>query len=305
MMLPQHVRLVDVGPRDGLQNEKATVPTDVKVATDRHARRRGLSRRRGDGVRLAEVGAADGRRRRRDGADRAQGRRSLSGADAEPQGLRGRARRACRRSRRVRRRERNASRARTSTARSPRASSAREPVFDAAKAAGRARARLHLVRARLPVRRRHRSAQGGRGRRRAARDGRVRSLARRHDRHRHRRQDAGAGRASSRSAFRSTRSPVISTTRTARRSPTSTRRWKPASPRSTARWPGSAAVRTRRARPATSRARTSSTCWRVSASRPVSTCESCARAGQYISDFLGRAAGVARRARARREGSAA
>jgi isopropylmalate/homocitrate/citramalate synthase len=30
--LPSSVRLVEVGPRDGLQNEKATVPTDVKVA---------------------------------------------------------------------------------------------------------------------------------------------------------------------------------------------------------------------------------------------------------------------------------
>ena len=30
--LPKHVRLVEVGPRDGLQNEKAVVPTDVKVA---------------------------------------------------------------------------------------------------------------------------------------------------------------------------------------------------------------------------------------------------------------------------------
>ncbi len=30
--LPQRVRIVDVGPRDGLQNEKAIVPTDVKVA---------------------------------------------------------------------------------------------------------------------------------------------------------------------------------------------------------------------------------------------------------------------------------
>src|SRR6476620_4227807 len=29
--LPQRVRLVEVGPRDGLQNEKATVPTEVKV----------------------------------------------------------------------------------------------------------------------------------------------------------------------------------------------------------------------------------------------------------------------------------
>ena len=30
--LPSSVRIVDVGPRDGLQNEKAIVPTDVKVA---------------------------------------------------------------------------------------------------------------------------------------------------------------------------------------------------------------------------------------------------------------------------------
>src|SRR6185312_1592357 len=30
--MPARVRLVEVGPRDGLQNEKAMVPTDVKVA---------------------------------------------------------------------------------------------------------------------------------------------------------------------------------------------------------------------------------------------------------------------------------
>ena len=30
--LPHAVRLCEVGPRDGLQNEKAMVPTDVKVA---------------------------------------------------------------------------------------------------------------------------------------------------------------------------------------------------------------------------------------------------------------------------------
>jgi hydroxymethylglutaryl-CoA lyase len=30
--LPARVRIVDVGPRDGLQNEKEVVPTDVKVA---------------------------------------------------------------------------------------------------------------------------------------------------------------------------------------------------------------------------------------------------------------------------------
>ena len=32
MKLPQRVRLTDVGPRDGLQNEQASVPADVKVA---------------------------------------------------------------------------------------------------------------------------------------------------------------------------------------------------------------------------------------------------------------------------------
>ena len=32
MALPSKVRLVEVGPRDGLQNEKTMVPTDVKVA---------------------------------------------------------------------------------------------------------------------------------------------------------------------------------------------------------------------------------------------------------------------------------
>ena len=31
MKLPPRVRMVEVGPRDGLQNEKGTVPTDVKV----------------------------------------------------------------------------------------------------------------------------------------------------------------------------------------------------------------------------------------------------------------------------------
>lgn len=29
--LPKKVKIVEVGPRDGLQNEKANVPTDVKV----------------------------------------------------------------------------------------------------------------------------------------------------------------------------------------------------------------------------------------------------------------------------------
>ena len=31
MNLPRSVRMVEVGPRDGLQNEQAMVPTEVKV----------------------------------------------------------------------------------------------------------------------------------------------------------------------------------------------------------------------------------------------------------------------------------
>src|SRR5208282_3976957 len=31
MKIPQQVRMVEVGPRDGLQNEQALVPTSVKV----------------------------------------------------------------------------------------------------------------------------------------------------------------------------------------------------------------------------------------------------------------------------------
>ena len=31
MNLPSRVRMVEVGPRDGLQNEQAMVPTEVKV----------------------------------------------------------------------------------------------------------------------------------------------------------------------------------------------------------------------------------------------------------------------------------
>lgn len=43
MALPKHVKIVDVGPRDGLQNEKAVVPTDVKVALIHRLADAGLS----------------------------------------------------------------------------------------------------------------------------------------------------------------------------------------------------------------------------------------------------------------------
>ncbi|MEP6971563.1 MAG: hydroxymethylglutaryl-CoA lyase, partial [Betaproteobacteria bacterium] len=43
MTLPKKVKLVDVGPRDGLQNEKQTVPTDVKIGLVQALQDAGLS----------------------------------------------------------------------------------------------------------------------------------------------------------------------------------------------------------------------------------------------------------------------
>ena len=39
---PKFVRIVEVGPRDGLQNEKSVVPTDVKVELIERLQRAGL-----------------------------------------------------------------------------------------------------------------------------------------------------------------------------------------------------------------------------------------------------------------------
>lgn len=45
----EHVRIVEVGPRDGLQNEKSTVPLDVKLEL--------IKRLSNTGVRHIEAGA--------------------------------------------------------------------------------------------------------------------------------------------------------------------------------------------------------------------------------------------------------
>jgi len=42
MVLPQRVKLVEVGPRDGLQNEKQTVPADIKIGLVRRLQDAGL-----------------------------------------------------------------------------------------------------------------------------------------------------------------------------------------------------------------------------------------------------------------------
>ena len=162
----------------------------------------------------------------------------------------------------------------------------------------RARARLRFLRARLSVRGRRRSAAGGR-----RRAGAARAWAPTRSRWATRSASARAGRTrrcsrpASGRACRSRRSPAISTTRTGRRSPTCTRRWRWAWPPSTARSRGSAAVPTRRARPATSPARMS---LYLMDGLGIDTGVDLTKlrvAGQMISDFLGRAP-VSRVARA-------
>ena len=77
MSLPTHVTLVDVGPRDGLQNEKQPVATAHKVELVQRLQAAGLQRDRSHQLRVAEVGAADGRQRRGDGGHRTPRRRAL------------------------------------------------------------------------------------------------------------------------------------------------------------------------------------------------------------------------------------
>ena len=42
MSIPQHVKLIDVGPRDGLQNEKSPVPAEVKIGLVHRLQEAGL-----------------------------------------------------------------------------------------------------------------------------------------------------------------------------------------------------------------------------------------------------------------------
>ena len=169
------------------------------------------------------------------------------------------------------------------------------PVVEARAGGRHARARLCLLRARLPLRRRGRRSRRWPRSREALVDlgcyevslgdtigvgtpGKARAMV-----------EAVAATRPARAPRRST-----STTPTARRSPTSTPAWSSASRPSTARSPGSAAAPTPGAPPATSRPRTCSTCSTGSASRPASTSTAVAAAGRIISARLGRAPAVAR-----------
>ena len=109
-MIPSRVTLVDVGPRDGLQNEKQTVDAAVKIELVHRLQAAGLREIEVDQLRQPEVGAADGRQRRRARRHREEARRPLLGADPEHEGARrgavGAARAVARRDRRLRRGDR-------------------------------------------------------------------------------------------------------------------------------------------------------------------------------------------------------
>ena len=261
--LPERVTIYEVGPRDGLQNEPALVPTEVKAEfIDRLARRRAADRR-GDQLRAPEVGAAAGRRRRADarGSTRGAGR-DLPGAGAQrarPRPGAGAGRAATSRSSAAPPRR---SRRRTSTAASTSSSRCSSRPY-----AGRATPGLD-VRAYVsmcfgdPWEGAVPDRAGRRRRPAAVRPRRQPAQPRRHDRRRHRR--ATSPRCSTAFARgrrrRPTRSPCTSTTPTARRCPTPWPPCAPASPPSTPAPAASAAAPTPRAPPATSPPRTWSGC---------------------------------------------
>jgi hydroxymethylglutaryl-CoA lyase len=83
MSIPSRVKLVDVGPRDGLQNEKQPCRPAVKIELVHRLQAAGLKEIEVTSFVSAQVGAADGRQRRGHGGHPAPERRALLGADAQ------------------------------------------------------------------------------------------------------------------------------------------------------------------------------------------------------------------------------
>ena len=86
MSLPRSVKIVEVGPRDGLQNEKQLVPTEVKVEL--------IERLADAGLQVVEATSFVSPKWVPQMGDNAEvmkavreGGRRLSGAGAEPEGL--------------------------------------------------------------------------------------------------------------------------------------------------------------------------------------------------------------------------
>ena len=305
MRTPPRVSIVEVGPRDGLQNEKALIATADKIAFVDQLAAAGHRRDRGLGVRLAEVGAADGRRERglrgHHPARRAFAtRRSCPIAPASTRAM----------AAGVTEVAIFAAASETFSQRNINQSidaslaTYAEVCRDALAAGLKVRGYLSTCFG-CPYEGADRAIAGGRRRAPAARPRRLRG---RHQRH-HRRRASGPGAAGARCRHRrraaARRSRCTFTTPAARRWPTCLPASTTASRPSTVRPAASAAARSRPARPATSPPRTCSTCSTASASRPGSTFRQVAAASRFIESRLDHRAAVtllAGAARARHPG---
>ena len=255
MARPARVTIVEVGPRDGLQNEAARVATADKIAF--------VDRLSSAGLPVIEVSAFVSPKwvpQMADAAEVFAGSRS-GPAPATPRSCRTSPASSARRRRRRHAKSRSSPPRpkRSAGATSIRPSPSRWTTYRAVCAArdrtGDHGPRLPLHRVRLPVRGRCRSRRVAEVAAALTRDGRVRGRGQRHDRHRASGSGAGRRRRRRRARRRSTGSRCTSTTRAAPRSPTCSPHSISASRRSTRPPAASAAVPTRRAPPAISRPR--------------------------------------------------
>ena len=286
--LPDRVSVYEVSPRDGLQNERATVPLRSKLRLIDALVAAGLDAGRDHELRLAQVDPAARRRRRGRAAREAAGGRDVQRALPERARARARARGRNARDRRLRLRERDAQPQEREQDRSPRRS----------------------LRSRTPSARRGRRACASAATSRpswgcpyegevdperavaiakqAARHGLLPGLARRHDWRRHAAADGAHPRASARRDRAARASRCTCTTRAAPRSPTcsSGSRWEfGTSTRASAAW---GAARTRPARPGTSRPKTSSTCSHGMGIQTGIDLERLVEAGKVAESIVGR-----------------
>ena len=247
------VTIVEVGPRDGLQNEAATVSTADKIAF--------VDRLSAAGLPVIEVSAFVSPKwvpQMADAADVFAGitrraRRALRRARPQPRRPRSRARGGRQRDRDLRSRLRNLQPPETSISAIDDSLVTYRRSLRTGAQLRHPRARLRLDGVRLSVRRRCRAGSRGRGLQRAGRDGGIRGRGERHDRHRASRPGAGVVERGGRArAARARRAALPRHARhRSRQRPRPRSTW--ASRRSTPRPAGWAAVRMPPGRPAISR----------------------------------------------------
>ena len=288
-MVSERVRIYEVGPRDGLQNEAAAIPTATKARFIELLADAGLREIEATSfvapTAIPQLADADALL----GALPTAAGRPLPGPRPEPArpgpsrgGRRRRDRRLHRGDRRLHPGQHRDDRRRVARGRSRRSWPAPPSSAGGGAATSRPRSAARTpggsIRPRaVEVARRLARARGRRG------------LLRRHDR----RRRAGAGRGADGAgrrprASRSSGSPSTSTTRAARRWPTSPPGWTPGSAASTRRPAGPAAARTPRAPPAISPRRTSSTSSTPPAGSTASRLEGVLEAARFIAGALGR-----------------